>query len=203
MAKIPYETAPGNPFTAPKGKVPYIKVDGKLMGDSTLIIDYLKQTNDLDKGLSEKERAEGLALQRLVEEHLYFATAWLRWNDETSLKFVREYFLSILPPVIGGFIFKKLHKDFNKAIRGQGMGRHSREEIIQFAKEDLKAVSLLLGDKPFIMGENPTSFDAMLFGFLIQLLGVPWTSPVIEYAKSLPNLPSYCDRMKLRYWANP
>ncbi len=43
-----------------------------------------------------------------------------------------------------------------KRLKAAGLGRHERDEIINFAKDDLKALSLYLGDKPFFMGDQPT-----------------------------------------------
>ena len=81
------------------------------------------------------------------------------------------------------------------------MGRHTREQIIQFAEKDLKAISVLLGDKEFFLGATPTSIDATMYGFLIQQIWVPWDSPLKQYALSLKNLTSYCERMKARYYS--
>src|SRR5215470_14397806 len=44
MAAIPYESAPPDLAEAPKGKVPFIEDAGVKMGDSTLIVEYLKRT---------------------------------------------------------------------------------------------------------------------------------------------------------------
>lgn len=55
MAALPYETAVVfNPAKAPKGKLPFITDNGKVVADSGLIIDYLKETygDKLDGGLS-------------------------------------------------------------------------------------------------------------------------------------------------------
>lgn len=202
MAKIDYKTAPGNPIRAPKRKIPYVTIDGRKVGDTDLIIRLLKAKHGdpLDAKLTPEQRASAMVLQRLTEEHLYFAAAWLRWNDENSFRYVREAFKTLLPPVVGGLIMKKLRKRFLKNLWSQGMGRHTREEIIQFAKDDLQTISVLLGEKPFFLGDQPTSIDATMYGFLIQTLWVPWDGEVPNFTRSLPNLKSYCERMKARYW---
>jgi glutathione S-transferase len=203
MAKIEYKTAVGNPFAAPKGKIPYVKIDDKVMGDSSLIILELKKKfgDPLDQHLTSEERARGLALQRLVEDHMYFATAWLRWSDAESWSHVRAVFKSLVPPVIGPLILLKIRRGFLKALWSQGTGRHTRDEIIQFAKEDLTALSVLLEEKPYFLGDRPTSFDATMYGFLIQQLWVPWGSPIKDHVRSLENLVAFCERMKKQYWS--
>ena len=76
LAEIPYSVEESTALgKAPKGKLPYIREGGRHIGDSTLIIEHLKATRgiDPDAGLDPRQRAEALALQRLLEEHLYLA----------------------------------------------------------------------------------------------------------------------------------
>lgn len=202
MAKIPY-TKPKFDFKkAPKGKIPFIKIDDKFIGDSGLIIDLLKEKfgDPLDSWLGTEQKAHNLALQRLTEEHLYFAAAYLRWYDEDSFAHVKEVLKKIMPPLIGSFIIKKLRKGFLSSIKAQGVARHSREEIIKLLSDDLRAVSVLLGEKKYFAGDRASSIDATMYGFMIQQYYVPWKTPVHELAESLPNLKNYCERMKKEFW---
>ncbi len=203
MAKFEYKGAAGNPMVAPKGKIPFVEIDGQRIGDSELIIEELiKRHGDrLDAHLTPKERVEVLAMRRLVEDHFYFAAAWLRWTTPESWSYVHDYFKPMLPPVIGGLILKKLRKNFVKALYLQGTGRHTRNEIINMAKVDIDAIATFLGDKPFFMGSEPTSLDATMYGFLIQQLWVPWDSEVKTHADTHPNLLAFCQRMKQRFWS--
>ena len=62
MAKLPYNTVivtAENLQLAPKGKVPFIDYQGKLVGDAALIIEMLKQKEaiNLDAGLTFVERS--------------------------------------------------------------------------------------------------------------------------------------------------
>lgn len=77
FAGVKYEIAAGNPRAAPRGKIPYLGVEGssELLGDSALItkkfIDegYL---TDLNAGLTPVERSQDLAIRALLEDKLYF-----------------------------------------------------------------------------------------------------------------------------------
>ena len=81
MAGIEYEIKPTLPLTAPKGKLPYLEDGDTKLGDSQFIIQHLKtNNNDLDEGLNKTELALSLAMQRLLEEHLYWATMYSRWQ---------------------------------------------------------------------------------------------------------------------------
>ena len=77
-AALPFEVPPTSLRDlrkAPKGKMPYIKNGGKILADSTIIIDHSKRTygDRLDGWLSAKQQAVALAFQRLIEENLYWA----------------------------------------------------------------------------------------------------------------------------------
>src|ERR1700690_260589 len=103
------KTAPADIRRAPKGRVPYVEIDGVLVGDSSVIIDQLKrkQGDPLDQALSKEQRALALVIQRTIEDHLYFSGAWLRWSQAESFAHVAEVFKkNVLPPIIGGIILK-------------------------------------------------------------------------------------------------
>lgn len=59
-----------------------------------------------------------------------------------------------------------------------GIGRHSQEEVIHEMTQNLKALSLILGNRKFILGDEPSEVDCSVFGMLAQLL---WCSPDSPY----------------------
>jgi glutathione S-transferase len=48
----------------------------------------------------------------------------------------------------------------------QGLGRHSEADINHLIDEELAALSQMLGDKAFLLGQRPCAADATAFGFL-------------------------------------
>jgi glutathione S-transferase len=202
MAKIDYKVALASFVKAPKGRVPYIKIDDKFMGDSNLIIEFFKKNygDPLDGTLTDEEKAQGLALQRMVEDHLYVIGAWLRWSDDSSWNYIRDVFKPYMPPVIGKFVLKKIRKEVLKHFSTHGVLEFDRAQVIEFAKSDIFAISKLLGKKNYFFGDKPTSSDALLYGFLAQQIFVPWDSPIKAYVMGFENLVQYCSRMKKQYW---
>lgn len=204
IADIPYEIVETLPLKGPKGKLPYIEDNGKKIADSTFIIDYLKETygDSLDSKLTPEEKAVALAMQRLLEEHLYWVGMYTRWlytdeNWQTNKKAI----FSVMPPVardIAAFVYRRFI--IAKQIRGHGMGRHKAEEIFSLGEADLNALSDFLGDKPYFMGNDPTSVDASAFGILINTVDGPIESPVKEYGREKANLVAYCDRILEQYY---
>jgi glutathione S-transferase len=203
MVQIPYELGPGDPRRAPKKKIPYIRHEGRTIGDSQLIIDYLKQRfgDPLDEKLDPDRRALAHVTRRAIEEGLYFAAAYLRWTSEEAWPHLHAVFRPLLPPVVGGVILNTIRRQIVGQMHAQGTGRHSREEILAIVRADIDSFAGLLGDKPYLLGDDPASLDASMYGFLINIVWVPWSSPEKGYVASHGNLVRYCERMKARYWA--
>lgn len=206
MAGIPY-TVP--PFSldilrkAPKGKLPYIEDQGKLIADSTAIVEHLKAVSGdkLDAHLSAPERAVALAFQRMLEENLYWAVLHSRWILDAGWALTRPAFFGKLPAPLKLLIPNMARKTMRKNLYAHGMGRHSDAEILAIATRDINALADFLGDKPFMMGGQPSSLDAIVYSFAANLLWGPGDWPGKAVAQARPNLLAYCERMKARYYA--
>jgi hypothetical protein len=75
------------------------------------------------------------------------------------------------PHFLQSFVFNIAAKGIIGQANGQGIGRHSKEEVRKMEIEDLKALSDFLGSKTFMMGtEEPTELDWVVFGFMCQVL---------------------------------
>src|SRR5687768_12398094 len=144
LADIPYTVQPTTDLRkAPKGKLPYIRDEGRLIGDTTLIIEHLKASRgiDPDAGLSDRDRAEALALQRLFEDHLYFILAYSRWIDEAGWATLAPTFFGRLPPPVRGLAANYLRRRVRRTLQLQGLGRHRPNEIYAMGRQDLQAVA--------------------------------------------------------------
>jgi glutathione S-transferase len=203
MAGLPYETVnDGNVMKAPKRKLPWIDDDGTRVADSSFIIDYLrgKYGDPLDAALSPSLRAQGTAFQRLFEEDLYWAVVYTRWADPQGWLRTRQAFFGALPVPLRWVVPPLARRGLLAEMRGQGMGRHSEAEICAIGCRDITAVADFLGDKPYLLGDAPSSFDATAHAFLANVLWAPVDSPIRSHAASRPTLEAYCQRMKARYF---
>jgi glutathione S-transferase len=81
------------------------------------------------------------------------------------------------------------------------MGRHRHDEIIGLGRHDLQAVADFLGDKPYFMGDRPSSVDATVYAYLANFLWAPFPSPLVSLREQIPQLEQYCQRMKARYFS--
>jgi glutathione S-transferase len=166
LANLPFRLVPFSMESfaaAPKGKLPYI-VDGhEKIADSGFIVRYLKAKygDPLDAKLGPVERAAGHAVTRMLEENFYWVIVAERWRD--SRVAIENY-----PVMIGQppeFV-KTVVDTMLDELGGHGMGRHTADEIENLGRADLTALSNLLGDKPYLLGAEPTSYDATVYSFV-------------------------------------
>ncbi len=204
MSQIPFETKALNISKAPNGKMPYIKDGQDYLGDTTLIIEHLRQKYpcELDQNLSASELAVSLAMQRLFENHLNFAMIYSRWVEPQQWPKMRALFFGDLPAGLKQIIPALVQKKVVRDLKGHGLSKHPTETIYKMAIADLTAIRNFLADKPYFMGEQPTSLDAIAYAYLANLLWTPFENPMQSFVQNNPKLVTYCERMKAAYYSN-
>ena len=81
-----------------------------------------------------------------------------------------------------------------------GLGRHAPEEDVDLAVRSLFALSVQLGDKPYLFGDTPCGTDATAFGALAGILTPFFESPLRQRTEQFANLTAYVDRMMPQYY---
>lgn len=202
MSGLPYRIARSGFGKAPKGKLPYIDDDGVILGDSTFIRLHLQRQHgiDFDAGLSPSERAVAWAFEKMCEEHLYFAVLHTRWLIDENFAVGPRSFFDKVPAPLRPFIIALIRRQVRRDLKGQGMGRHSEEEISQLAIRDLNAIADFLGDKPYLMGATPCGADAAVFALVAAALAKCFKTPIRTAAELQPNLVAYRDRLMQQYF---
>ena len=205
LAKIPYEQViEDNPGKGPKGKNPWIELDGEPMGDSELIIDFLskKYGVDLDAGLSAEQKAIGLAWRRTFEEHFHQVLEWELFVHPAGVAYIRKALVVADAAGDRATHFFDAELDVcSKQLYARGLARHAPDVIAAKGRADVDAVSAFLGDRPFLLGDQPGTADTAVFGQLAPLVYWPMETPVASHAKTLGNVVAYCDRMRERCFA--
>jgi len=203
MTGLPFEIVRVvDPRKGPKGKVPWIEDQGRTIADSAFIIEYLNQAYGapLDTGLDADQRAASLALQRLIEDHLYWAIAHGRFLDDEVWPSTKTQFLAGFPAPFRPLVGRLVRKTIAKSLHLQGLGRHSQDELYRLACDDLTALSTALGTKQYFFGERPTEIDATAYGFLAQVLWAPGPRRMREHMEQTGNLPAFCERTKRAFY---
>lgn len=196
MSGMEYRTDTSGFNKAPKGKLPYINDDGRIIADSTFIREHLETRHGIDfnRGLPPAERAIGWALERMCEEHLYWCIVEARWMVKDNFRKGPKRFFDPVPAMVRPLIIAKFRRDLNRSLCGQGLGRHSRAEIEKLAACDLAAISDYLGDKAFLFGAEPHAADASVFASVLSALCPHFDTPIRTAAEGHANLIAYRDR---------
>ncbi len=202
MSGIPYRIDTTGFRKAPKGKLPYIEDDGLIVADSTFIRLHLQQryAADFDVGLTPAQRATAWAFEKMCEEHLYFAVVHARWMIDENFDIGPRHFFDTAPAPLRPFICALIRREVRRNLKGQGMGRHSEDEICQLAVRDLGAIADFLGDKPYLMGPRPCGADATIFAFVAAALAPCFKTPIRIAAELHENLVAYRDRMMQQHY---
>lgn len=187
-----------DPRKAPKSKLPYMDVDGQLIADSELILDDLEKKHgaSLYGDLTPAEIGVGRAFTRLCEEHLYWMMVASRWLDDDYFPNVAEGFFGDLPPIVRSIVPKIAQNTVKKTYDLQGLGRHSKEEQIQFAKDDLSAIADKVAEDGFITGGRFSIFDINVASLISGLLENQPNTWISEIGKTYPALREYSDRIQ-------
>ena len=203
LAGLPYDVEIGDGRKGPKGKLPAIRDDGAVIGDSEIIRLHLerKYKLDLDQGLDAAARATAHAFARMLEERTYWVIVYSRWIEHWPV--VRQTFFGGLPPVLRSVIPIVAHRRVRRYLHDHGIGRHSRDEIYAMGAGDIRAVATQLADTPYFMGGIPSSADATVYAFVASILDAPFASPLQEEALRHANLVAYNARLRERFYGTP
>ncbi|KAI8814336.1 hypothetical protein BJ742DRAFT_787190 [Cladochytrium replicatum] len=171
MTGTPYVIKTALPGKGPKKKLPFIIVDGKTIPDSQLCLWYLRDHGivqfDIDAHLNAEERAVAEAMRYMAEERLGWVSAYERWGINANFPAVIQHMLSAIPVPLRHILAYIARRGSRQALWSQGVGRYTHEELKQFAFEVLDSLSEFLGDKPYMMGDRPSSLDCSVFANII------------------------------------
>nr|XP_011456795.2 failed axon connections homolog [Crassostrea gigas] len=199
MAKVPFMNEHDSETNrSSKGKFTWIEYNGQEVADSEFCIQFINKTFciDLDKNFSGEEIAAGRAIQRMVDEHLYWTLALQRWvfDPKNGIDSGRKRL------GVPWLVFLLVRNNIKKQTYAQGVGRHTEKEVMQVMEEDLQTLSKLLGKKKYILGEHASQTDCSVFAILSQIHWQDFGGAAKKVYKKYPNLSAYTERMKEEFW---
>jgi glutathione S-transferase len=171
-----YTLVPSLPFTAPKGKLPYIILthggSTTSIADSHFILKHLIQTEvvkDLDAELNESEKADSRAWQAWTEELVYPALCHTRWLRPENFATMSENLPApwLLKPIVARYFRYRI----GSALYGHGVGRHSDEEVDILLKEYVDALEKRMDGRAWFHENNMSSIDIVIYAFLVNAVG--------------------------------
>lgn len=202
MMDIPHQSiTAATPFGGPKKKAPWIEHEGRKIGDSSFIVAYLidRFGTDPDAGLTRAQRGQAVAIQRLVEENLYWAMVYDRWVREENWPILKGSVLGSIPAPVRALIAPKARRDVQRQLKGHGLGLHSAEDVAAIARRDIDALADMLGDQEWFFGDAPSMTDAVVYSLLANIRYVEFSSPMKAMIDARPNLAAHVDRFRARF----
>ena len=187
-----------DPRKAPKGKLPYLVADGERIADSELITLYLDNLSEgkVYGGLSPAEKAHGVALSRLAEDHLYWLMVASRWLDDGWWPNVVSGFFGFIPVPLRQLASGMARRQVARTYDLHGLGRHSMEEQRGFARRDLEALAAAVPGDGFLFGDQPGVFDFTVAGLMAGVYDNQPGTWVTELANAHPDLRDYTERVQ-------
>ena len=140
-------------------------------------------------------------VQVMLEERTYWALAFSRWIDEDNWEGVKEVYFGRIPMPMRMAVSKLAQKSMTRNLEGHGLGRHEKDEIYGLGISDIQTLGVVMGDKPFVMGDKPTLVDATVYAFLANALVSGVDSPLKTEVQNNPAFQAYVDRMTARFFA--
>lgn len=199
LSGVPYQIKVDNQVDKyPKQKLPCIELDGQHLGDSTFILDHIKNKKGglIDTSMSVESKAHLRAYQCMFEDNMYFGLLYYRWQMDHGWEGFSKKIFKGLPIAVRLVVAPMLRAKVKKTLNLQGMGRHTPEEVIELMKKDMSAAAGFLGQKKFFLGDHPTSLDCSAFAMLYNMFGNGSPIELQNLANQYPTLVSYVERMK-------
>ncbi|WP_316225801.1 glutathione S-transferase family protein [Bradyrhizobium sp. SZCCHNS3052] len=202
MAGLAFRKQRAMPPASPKGQLPFIDDSGELIADSTFIRAHVERKYgfDFDRGLDVRARAQAWGFERMIEHHLYFALVGARWVDPVNFAKGPAHFFDGVPADKR----EKLREDAQFRVAENylisGLGRHAPDEDVDLAARSLRALSVQLGDRPYLMGDRPCGTDATAFAVVAGILTPFFESELRRRTESFGNLVAYAERMMAQYF---
>jgi glutathione S-transferase len=198
LAGLPFEQVIEDlPNKGPKGKNPWIEIDGERIGDTEIIIDLLARRTgyDIDAGLTAEQRATSHAVRRMVEEHFHMILEWELFVHPAGVAGARDIAARSLPAPLASAAMAYMAGKFAKQLYARGIARHAPDIIAAKARDDLDAVEGLLGDKRFLVGDRLSMADIATYGMLYPMARWPMRTPAADDIKSRPRLVAYLEQV--------
>jgi len=209
MSGIPFKAEilyRGDLTATPKGKLPWIiDTDGTNVSDTQLIQYYLEEKygDRLDGWLSKEQKTISTLIHRMIGESWYWMVVQTRYRRDEDFAVYDPLwvqFLAWLPVEQRGEPVRAFRDHLLTQFWHHGTGRNSEEEVEFICRKLTDAMSDLLGDKPYVFGDQPSSLDANMYAGLVHVMFTPFPSPIGQYCRSKPNLVAYTDRIFDQYY---
>lgn len=185
-----------DPSEMPHRKLPVLRTDNGLVGDSEAIRVWLESKGaDFDPGLSDLQKAWSRAMIRMADEHLYFHMVMDRWGNDEGWPTIRDQLFGAIPEPARGPVADGIRTALLGGLETQGIARFSSQERLDLIERDLQAIATIVGQSPFLFGDQPTAADMSMAPVMAAISATPVRSALVKRVANDPVLAKYMTRM--------
>lgn len=195
---IPYKPVPSSPRKSASKQVPFIVNGTKTIADTEAIIDHFEahQAQPLDATLSLRQRANARMIRHLVEQDLFWQINYMRWGDASGWAQFGPILKAHIPRTMRGPAVFMIRHRLQTQMRQHGLQPNNPAAAYAKGKALLGTLDDFLSGQDFSFGEVPGRLDMTLYAFIANIMDQTHQNPLQDHARSLPNLPGYCERMQ-------
>ena len=136
----------------------------------------------------------------MLEDQLYWANVHFRWaKDDNFAKGPGQFFRG-MPPLVRPLISAMVRRKVRAGLTGQGFGKLTDAEIVAKASKTVDASAAILGNKNFMLGDEPCGADASIYPSLAHTACPHFDIAIRDAVHQHPNLLAYIERMQQRYY---
>ncbi|KAL3905813.1 MAG: hypothetical protein SGILL_009526 [Bacillariaceae sp.] len=160
------------------------------------------------QSLTKQQQAMSRLIENTLTQSLFWSMAHSKWATPHGRDAFRHILTQpnppdnkVLPALARPFIAAMAFRHMHAQLLGHGIARYPRQEVLQQARQDIAALSQILGTNEYILGSSvPSLTDALLYAMLVLAFEDREIQVDLNSTKDAhPNLAAYVERMKRRY----
>ncbi len=202
LSGLPYTVVRADIRKAPRGKMPWIDDGGEIIPDSRLIKRHLEVRHGIDFSGDYSPRAlgYGLAIERMLEDHLYFFNIENRWLDSDNFAAGPAQFFERMPALLRPLIIGMVLRKVRRQVELQGTGRLKPDEKLALVRRAIDALEAVVSGQHYMLGGRVCGVDATAYAFLASIAAPQFRSDYADYLRQKPELVSYIARMQAEFF---
>ncbi|EPY27830.1 hypothetical protein STCU_05508 [Strigomonas culicis] len=204
LANIEYEVVETRDmYGSPTGMVPFIVHGEQVIADSRRIIEFLTTEHHvkLDRDLTSLDRATGTALVDMIDYNMnptFFRLAFIEHPAVATALLSKAFHV---PSFVARLFVCSFAGYLQSRLRIAPFGALTRAQYENEFLRDCEAVEQQIGDKPFLFGDEPTSYDCAVYALFVPFINMKSYAEVSEAYMAVaqsPILVEYLHRLTER-----
>jgi glutathione S-transferase len=173
----------------PRGKLPFVIWDGETIEDSSAILQAIDERTSGPALVPDDPRlaAEVRLLEDWADESLYWHGVFAKCADPEAWKLYKGQLAAAMPAIMRPLGPRMVLRDMLGKLRGHGLLRRSPELVQSEYEGLLDALSVLLGDRTYLVGDALSTADLAVVAQFLPLLNgaTPKAQALIEARPAL------------------